>query len=86
MRSLVACWRVLRIIVHLLHGLMVVALRFPSLSPAQQQARVQAWQSWQAAGSRRTERGESQLTTPSSAPYGQSQRHQACFTTSESRK
>ena len=43
MRSLVACWRVLRIIVHLLHGLMVVALRFPSLSPAQQQARVQAW-------------------------------------------
>ena len=43
MRSLVACWRVVRLMVHLLHGLMVVALRFPTLSPAQQQARVQAW-------------------------------------------
>ena len=29
--------------VHLLHGLMVVALRFPTLAPTQQQARVQAW-------------------------------------------
>ena len=43
MRSFVACWRVVRLIVHLLHGLGVVALRFPTLSPAQQQARVQAW-------------------------------------------
>ena len=38
-----ACWRVLRLLAHALHGLLVVLLRFPRLAPEQQQARVQAW-------------------------------------------
>ena len=42
-RALRACWRVLRLLLHVLRGLWVVALRFPGLSPDQQQARVQAW-------------------------------------------
>ena len=43
LRSARAVWRVLRLMVHIFHGLLVVLLRFPSLSQAQQQARVQAW-------------------------------------------
>ena len=42
-RGLRALWRVLRLLVHALLGLLVVLLRFPRLSPEQQQARVQAW-------------------------------------------
>ncbi len=43
LRTVLALWRVLRLLVHALHGLLVVLVRFPSLSPEQQQARVQAW-------------------------------------------
>ncbi|SFC02828.1 lyso-ornithine lipid acyltransferase [Polaromonas sp. OV174] len=43
MSRLRACWRLLRLLGHILAGLGVVALRFPRLSPAQQHARVQAW-------------------------------------------
>lgn len=42
-RALRACWRVLRLLLHAVLGLWVVALRFPRLPPEQQQARVQAW-------------------------------------------
>lgn len=42
-RWAVAIWRVMRLVVHALHGLLVVLLRFPRLTPEQQQARVQAW-------------------------------------------
>ena len=42
-RGLRALWRVLRLLVHALLGLLVVLLRFPRLSPEQQQARVQAY-------------------------------------------
>ena len=38
-----ACWRLLRLAMHMLWGLGAVALRFPALSPGQQQMRVQAW-------------------------------------------
>lgn len=38
-----ACWRVLRILVHLLYGAWVVALRMPRLQPSQQSAEVQRW-------------------------------------------
>jgi 1-acyl-sn-glycerol-3-phosphate acyltransferase len=38
-----ASWRVAAILGHIVHGLWVVAWRFPRLSPDQQQARVQAW-------------------------------------------
>ena len=41
--ALRACWRVLRLLLHVLRGLWTVALRFPGLPPDQQQARVQAW-------------------------------------------
>lgn len=41
--ALRAAWRLLRLLVHALLGLWVVAWRFPRLSPDQQQARVQAW-------------------------------------------
>ncbi|MDY0108132.1 MAG: lysophospholipid acyltransferase family protein [Giesbergeria sp.] len=43
MKHLKACWRLLRLVAHILLGLWTVALRFPSLSPEQQQMRVQAW-------------------------------------------
>ena len=43
LRSTVAVWRVLRLVIHAVHGLLVVLLRFPSLTPEQQQARIQAW-------------------------------------------
>jgi len=38
-----AGWRLLRLLVHALWGLWLVAWRFPRLSSDQQQARVQAW-------------------------------------------
>lgn len=43
MRSLRAAWRVLRMLVHLLHGIAVMALRFPSLDAAGRQQRIQWW-------------------------------------------
>ena len=43
MRSLRACWRLLRMLGHIARGLWIVALRFPALSPDQQHAHVQAW-------------------------------------------
>ncbi|MFT3813799.1 MAG: lysophospholipid acyltransferase family protein [Acidovorax sp.] len=43
MRHLRACWRLLRLLGHVLHGLAVIVWRFPRLTPAQQQARVHAW-------------------------------------------
>lgn len=43
LRSARACWRLAAMLVHVLHGMGVVAWRFPRLSPEQQQARVQAW-------------------------------------------
>ena len=42
-KHLKACWRLLRLLAHILSGLWTVALRFPALSPEQQQVRVQAW-------------------------------------------
>ena len=43
MRHLRACWRLLRLLAHIVKGLVIVALRFPALSPDQQHARVQVW-------------------------------------------
>jgi len=43
MKQLRAVWRLLRLVGHIAHGLWVVALRFPTLSPDQQHARVQVW-------------------------------------------
>ena len=43
LRSLIAVGRVLRLIAHVVHGVLVVALRFPRLTQEQQQMRVQAW-------------------------------------------
>ncbi|MBU0748426.1 MAG: 1-acyl-sn-glycerol-3-phosphate acyltransferase [Gammaproteobacteria bacterium] len=43
MRHLRACWRLLRLLGHIAKGLVIVALRFPALSPDQQHARVQVW-------------------------------------------
>ncbi|QIL83438.1 1-acyl-sn-glycerol-3-phosphate acyltransferase [Diaphorobacter sp. HDW4A] len=43
MRWALAIWRCLRMACHALHGVLVVLLRFPRLTPEQQQARVQAW-------------------------------------------
>jgi 1-acyl-sn-glycerol-3-phosphate acyltransferase len=38
----IALWRVLRAVLHVLHG-MVVMLRFPGMTPAQRHARIQWW-------------------------------------------
>lgn len=43
MKHLKACVRLLRLLLHIVLGLWVVAFRFPGLTSAQQQARVQAW-------------------------------------------
>jgi len=43
MHRLRAAWRLLRTVLHGLHGLMVVLLRFPALDAAGRQARVQWW-------------------------------------------
>lgn len=43
MKSLVAPWRLLRVLWHALGGLLTITLEFPRLTPAQQQARVQHW-------------------------------------------
>jgi 1-acyl-sn-glycerol-3-phosphate acyltransferase len=43
MRSLRAAWRLLRVLLHLLHGVAVMALRFPSLDDVGRQQRIQWW-------------------------------------------
>lgn len=43
MRALLGCWRLLRLTLHVLHGLMVVQLRFGGFTAAQRQAKVAWW-------------------------------------------
>ncbi|HTP74539.1 MAG TPA: lysophospholipid acyltransferase family protein [Burkholderiaceae bacterium] len=43
MRAFVAVWRLLRVVVHVLHGVAVVALRFPWLDTAGRQQRIGWW-------------------------------------------
>jgi len=43
MRSLLALWRLGRFVLHVLHGLLLIKLRFPSLSLAQRHQRIQWW-------------------------------------------
>ena len=43
MRTLRACWRLTRGVLHGLHGLAIVLLLLPHATPAQRQARVQWW-------------------------------------------
>ena len=43
MRRLKGCWRLLRVLAHILAGLWIVAMRLPRLPQAQQNARVQVW-------------------------------------------
>jgi len=43
MRSLRAAWRLLRMLVHLLHGMAVMALRFPSGDAAERQRHIRWW-------------------------------------------
>lgn len=38
-----ACWRVLRLLVHIMLGLWIASVRLPRLQPSQQSAQVQAW-------------------------------------------
>jgi 1-acyl-sn-glycerol-3-phosphate acyltransferase len=42
-RALVGLWRLARVVVHLLHGVAIVALRFRSLDSAGRQARIGWW-------------------------------------------
>ncbi len=43
MRSLVGAWRIARLLVHGLHGLAIILLRFSAYSAAQRHARIQWW-------------------------------------------
>jgi len=43
MRRLAGCWRLLRILSHIVGGVWVAAVRLPRLQPTQQNALVQAW-------------------------------------------
>ena len=43
MRSLIGAWRIARLLVHGLHGLAIILLRFGSYSAAQRHARIQWW-------------------------------------------
>jgi 1-acyl-sn-glycerol-3-phosphate acyltransferase len=43
MASVRAAWRLLRMLLHLLHGMAVMALRFPRLDAAGRQQRIQWW-------------------------------------------
>lgn len=43
MRAVLAVWRLLRAVVHVLHGMAVMAFRFPSLDAAGRQARIGWW-------------------------------------------
>jgi 1-acyl-sn-glycerol-3-phosphate acyltransferase len=40
---LIGCWRLSRAVLHVLHGILVVLLRFPSLDEASRHARIQWW-------------------------------------------
>src|SRR5690242_14865997 len=42
-RAAVGAWRLVRGVVHLMHGMAIVALRFPSADPAKRAAYVQWW-------------------------------------------
>ena len=43
MRRIRACWRLLRVFLHILAGLWIAAVRLPRLQPDAQSARVQVW-------------------------------------------
>ncbi len=43
MSRLIGCWRLLRILGHILRGVWIAAVRLPRLQPSQQSAQVQAW-------------------------------------------
>ena len=43
MRRLRGCWRLARMVLHALHGLALVLLRFPSLDAGARQARIRGW-------------------------------------------
>jgi 1-acyl-sn-glycerol-3-phosphate acyltransferase len=43
MRALVGAWRLARVVVHGLHGLVIVLARFPSMTPAGRHARIGWW-------------------------------------------
>ena len=43
MRRMLACWRLLRVFLHILAGLWIAAVRLPRLQPAGQSAQVQVW-------------------------------------------
>ncbi|MCH7344354.1 1-acyl-sn-glycerol-3-phosphate acyltransferase [Pelomonas sp. CA6] len=43
MRTLIALWRLGRLLLHVLHGLLIVWLRWPALNAAGRQARVRWW-------------------------------------------
>ena len=43
MRRLIGCWRLLRILSHILAGVWAAAVRLPRLRPPEQRALVQAW-------------------------------------------
>lgn len=43
MRALIGAWRLARLLLHGLHGLAIILLRFDAYSPAQRHARIQWW-------------------------------------------
>ncbi len=43
MRTLLACWRLVRVVVHLLHGLWIIKAQFPRLDVAGRHRRIQWW-------------------------------------------
>ena len=43
MRRIRACWRLLRVFLHILLGLWIAAVRLPRLQPVAQSAQVQVW-------------------------------------------
>lgn len=43
MTAFVGAWRLARVLVHGLHGLAIVLLRFPTLAPAERHARIRWW-------------------------------------------
>nr|WP_316640741.1 lysophospholipid acyltransferase family protein [uncultured Roseateles sp.] len=43
MRTLLACWRLVRVVLHLLHGLWIIKARFPRLDGAGRHRRIQWW-------------------------------------------
>jgi 1-acyl-sn-glycerol-3-phosphate acyltransferase len=43
MTALVGAWRLVRVVLHVLHGLAIVLLRFPSMTPIARHARIRWW-------------------------------------------